>query len=457
MKKVVLAAVCLMALHIDQATAQTGKQCGTHELELQLAADNPDFYQKRAEYFAEQEALAEMDKLAGTVSKSTAQYPIPVIFHVMLNSAQINNLGGTAGINARCVAQINQLNKDFNRQNADSTFIPTGLKAFYGNANLQFSLAHTDPDGDATPGYEVLSTTANSFPMNGGQGSGYMYSSAKYHNGSPSQWDPSKYLNVWVVNFSDPNLLGIAAPPYMAYNGGQLPLNERGVTISFGTLGHKPATGPYLYYSSPYELGRTLTHELGHYFELRHIWGDDGGLCPTQSGGQDDGITDTPPQADASSGSMNGVQYDGCTSGGNGIMYMNFMDYSNDNRSLMFTIKQAQHMHVYVDGTNSESHSLTQHPELTQWPTEVSSIEPSNHFDIFPNPSNGRFSLNFAGVPQSLQQVLVTNMMGQTVFEQSAEANTGIYTIDISGMSKGIYFVQCHFAEGVVTRKIVVE
>ena len=127
MKKVVLAAVCLMALHIDQATAQTGKQCGTHELELQLAADNPDFYQKRAEYFAEQEALAEMDKLAGTVSKSTAQYAIPVIFHIMLNAAQINNLGGTAGINARCVAQIAQLNKDFNRQNADSTFIPAGL------------------------------------------------------------------------------------------------------------------------------------------------------------------------------------------------------------------------------------------------------------------------------------------------------------------------------------------
>jgi hypothetical protein len=83
-------------------------------------------------------------------------------------------------------------------------------------------------------------------------------------------------------------------------------------------------------YPTNFDLGRTLTHELGHFFEIWHTWGDDGGQCPA-TGGVDDGIADTPPEANNSAGAPTGKQYDACSgTTTDGVMYMNFMDYTDD-------------------------------------------------------------------------------------------------------------------------------
>src|SRR5690606_8315782 len=109
--------------------------------------------------------------------------------------------------------------------------------------------------------------------------------------GGADAWDPTKYLNIWVVNASEPDVLGYAIPPSYVSSG--FPLQEIGVVLDYGAFGRRGGT---LQFFSPSlnDRGRTATHEVGHFFELEHNFGGGPG-CPG-SGDVDDGIADTPPQ-----------------------------------------------------------------------------------------------------------------------------------------------------------------
>ncbi|PZF72521.1 zinc-dependent metalloprotease [Taibaiella soli] len=459
MKKTLLMAAFL-GLIVSQENVQAQefkRNCGFGIALNKYEAKDPSFREKVHAYQAEQVAQYQQLRVNGALERGTGISPIPVIFHIVVDSALYNQMGGATGIANRVNTQMDVLNRDFNRQNADSSQIPAVFKTVYGNANIQFGLAHRQPDGTTTPGYEikiVSSTVANSIAG----GSNSLFSAAKYSNqGGLDAWDNTKYLNVWVTKTGANTgnvILGVTVPQ-SSINYGQAAQAEKGIVLSGYAIGVQSSATNGQTFISGITGGRTLTHEMGHFFEIWHVWGDDNGRCPGHPGGHDDDIADTPPQADATYGNPTFPLYDSCSAAGtNGIMFMNYMDYVNDNAMHIFTNDQIINMQASLNG---ENYTLTQHPELLAWPTAVTNVEQKNNFDIYPNPTTGSFNISFNG-SGVLKAIHVLDMMGKNV--QTININNqqnGIYPIDLSGMSKGIYFVQCQFDEGVISRKIVLQ
>ncbi|MES2703059.1 MAG: zinc-dependent metalloprotease [Bacteroidota bacterium] len=423
------------------------RTCGDEALRASIIARDPG----AAAFFEDQkramQVVVEEQSSNPAAQKTTAVSAIPVIFHIVLDTAKYIQLGGATGVKRRVDSQIAVLTRDFNRGNFDSTLIPAGFKPLFGNAGIKFGLAHTAPNGKGTPGYEVRIVTATSFTSISTAFSAVKHSAS----GGLDGWDYNKYFNVWVLNFDDANLLGIATP--RSFTPMFYPANEMGVCVNYRAFGKRVAASDV--YISGIDKGRTLTHEVGHFFTMRHIWGDDAG-CPA-SGGPDDGIADTPPQADQTFGSPTGPIFDACVTGGNGIMWMNYMDYTDDGAMHMFTKNQATAMASKI-ATTGENYSLTQNPNLLLYPVGVAEVNAEPSFEVYPNPSAGVISIALGTADDDLSAISVTNMLGQQVMAIStAGTKEKLYSIDLSAMSKGIYLVKCNFASGSVTRKITLQ
>ena len=144
---------------------------------------------------------------------------------------------------------------------------------------------------------------------------------------------PTKYLNMWVCALSG-GLLG-----YAQFPGG--PSATDGVvinTLAFGTSGTAEA---------PFDLGRTATHEVGHYFNLRHIWGD------TEDCSGTDFVADTPNAAGPNYGTP-AFPTVSCGNGPNGDMFMNYMDYVDDAAMFLFTAQQVVRMRTALDAARPD-------------------------------------------------------------------------------------------------------
>jgi hypothetical protein len=224
---------------------------------------------------------------------------IPVVVNVIYKTGSQNIS------DAQIQSQIDVLNEDFRRTNSDAN--NTWSQAI--DTNIEFCLASVDPDGNTTNGIRRKQTNKPSFSANDG-----MKSSGQ----GLAPWDPSSYLNIWVCNLSS-GLLG-----YAQFPGG--PASTDGVVIDYAYFG---TTGTA---TAPFDLGRTATHEVGHWLNLRHIWGDGG--C-----GVDDFVSDTP--------ASDGPNY-GCAQGhvscGSVDMVQNYMDYSDDACMNLFTEGQSLRM-----------------------------------------------------------------------------------------------------------------
>lgn len=235
---------------------------------------------------------------------------IPVVFHIVMPDPSIVT-------DAQIAAQLDLLNKDFSGTNADSSRIPSHFKSLFGKTGLQFCLAQRTPEGDISTGIDRVITTQVSF---NNTTDGVKYASA----GGRDIWDGSRYYNVWICTLTN----GVVG--YGTFPDDNEPA-EQGVVLDYRCLPGGAFTA--------FNTGKTLTHETGHFLNLYHIWGDDNGSCT----GTDD-IDDTPNQANNTSGCFTGVRTDNCTTSGNGIMYQNYMDYSNDACLIMFTNQQVARM-----------------------------------------------------------------------------------------------------------------
>ncbi|WP_336514224.1 M43 family zinc metalloprotease [Pollutibacter soli] len=235
---------------------------------------------------------------------------IPVVFHVVLPNP---NLVTTAQL----LHQLDSLNKDFSGTNGSAANIPSWFSPLKGSTDFQFCLAQKDPRGEETNGIHRVTTTVQEFGVNNGV--------KLTSQGGTDAWNTEKYLNIWVTALSD-GIIGFGTFPESTDPEFQ------GVVIDYRSL----PNGSY----AEYNRGKTLTHEMGHYFGIYHIWGDDDGECTGT-----DYIDDTPNQADATEGCKTGKVTDSCSGPGNGIMYQNFMDYSYDRCLMMFTSDQVSRMH----------------------------------------------------------------------------------------------------------------
>ncbi len=230
---------------------------------------------------------------------------IPVVVHVVYNTAQQNIS------DAQIQSQIDVLNEDFRRTNGDRDNVWSQA----ADMQIEFCLAQTDPNGVATNGITRKSSTRTSWGTNDDV--------KKLSQGGVNPWDTSQYLNMWVANIGG-SLLG-----YAQFPGGAA--STDGVVMSPQFFGSSDK-GNGFFLSAPFDKGRTTTHEVGHFLNLRHIWGDGG--CNV-----DDFVTDTPT-SDASNGGCN-IGHVSC---GSVDMVQNYMDYSDDGCMNLFTVGQKARM-----------------------------------------------------------------------------------------------------------------
>jgi hypothetical protein len=429
MKKLLLMlTVSILFLGLVTAKAQTTetvlKRCGTADADLYNQAHDSIYKMQRQQ----------MDAYAEQWIKDNPDYNpktaviIPVVVHIIYRTGAENIS------DSRVTDQINATNTDWAGANVHpiSPFA-TSLKA---NTNVQFCLAKRDPSGAATNGITRTLTTVTSFNITGyptNSCTGYPERCAS--GGGCAAWDVTKYFNIWVCNTGSSGLCGISEFPTNPLN------NYYGSTIHyqyFGTAGS----------SAPYNLGGTLTHEMGHCFNLRHIWGDYSGCTP------DDLCGDTPSQDtyNMNTGNWSGVHTDACQTASPGMMYMNFMDYSDDIDYCNFTPNQVSRISACV-ATSGACHGLT----LSNVCSGVG-IEDNvfiQDVNIFPNPTNGELNVNFNLANPANVIVSVYNIMGEEVVSYNKEnASVVNTTLDLSKCASGVYFVKIISTNQTLTQKI---
>jgi len=297
-----LCAACLLLA--VQATAQQVRVCGTNEVLLRQLQEDPALRQR----------LDAIEDQTNQFMQSGAAHDrvvvtIPVVVHVITTTAQVVT-------DAQIQSQINVLNADFRKLNSDVANVPSVFAGLAADAELNFCLAAQTPAGAATTGIQRRTTTLASFSTNDNV--------KRFSTGGLNAWDATKYLNLWVCNLSG-GVLG-----YAQFPGGTAATDGVVITYTgFGTTGSAAA---------PFNKGRTGTHEVGHWLNLYHIWGDDSPSCTGS-----DNCADTPNQADENYGCP-AFPAVSCSNGPNGDMSMNYMDYTDDACMYMFTTGQKARM-----------------------------------------------------------------------------------------------------------------
>jgi len=288
------------------------RMCATAEVHHRLLED-PEYQRRRArvERFARRAV-----PLSGIVD-------IDVVVHVVLQNP-------TAVTDAQVYTQIDVLNEDFHVANADIGQVPSVWTGLVGDAELRFRLAPVDPAGNKTNGITRTQTAVASFGTN---------DAVKFAaSGGVDAWNTDRYLNFWVCELSG-GVLG-----YAQFPGG--PPDTDGVVILASAFGRGGSA------RAPFDLGRTATHELGHYFDLRHIWGDRVACLG------DDLVADTPQHEQPNYGTPAFPQVT-CNNMPDGEMFMNFMDYVDDVAMFMFTKLQVSRMRTALAGPRA---NLMQNP-----------------------------------------------------------------------------------------------
>ncbi|MCE7072674.1 choice-of-anchor J domain-containing protein [Dyadobacter sp. CY327] len=246
----------------------------------------------------------------GKSLKTTANVTIPVVFHVVSNRQSLIT-------DEQILAQLDTINADYAGINGSASRVPSHFRALFGQSGIQFCLAQRTPNETPTTGIERYPTSRANFD--------YTTNLVKHaETGGATAWDTDRYLNIWICDLSGGTL------GYATFPDDGVP-DEQGVVIDFGSLPGGNVAG--------YNAGKTLTHELGHFFNLYHIWGDDNGGCNGT-----DQVDDTPNQGNSTGTCPTGIQTDNCTQTAPGIMYQNYMDYTSDNCLIMFTKGQVVRM-----------------------------------------------------------------------------------------------------------------
>lgn len=305
MKKILLSAVSLLLLiscSNDETSSSTNlstttsghehhRGCASHEVLEQQLRENPELAAKMQEIERfTQNAITNGRLVNGKIE-------IPVVVNVLYKTTA-ENISLT-----QIQSQIDVLNKDFNALNSDFNQVPTTFSGVKANVGISFVL-------DAV--YRK-STTKTSW--------GTRDAMKKTNQGGIAPTSPTTKLNLWVCTIGG-GILG-----YAQFPGGSSATD--GVVIDskyFGTTGTATA---------PFNKGRTATHEVGHWMNLRHIWGD--ATCGS------DLVNDTPTHNTANYGMPVFPHYSTCT--GTPIeMTMNYMDYTDDAGMYMFSNGQKSRM-----------------------------------------------------------------------------------------------------------------
>ncbi len=329
---------------------------------------------------------------------------------------------------AQALNQLDVLNADFAGTGNNVTKLLQEFIPLVADAQMQFCLATSDPDGQPTSGITYTSTTISNIATKTEEGGRIAIHYDQ--TGGKTGWDPSRYINIWVGEYG--GILGSASFPGMA------PYPEEiGLILDpafFGSIGDAGQSG---YFSG----GHTLTHEMGHFFGLKHIWGSGFDThCD-----DDDEIDDTPKAAGP---------YYGCPSGqqiscGVSNMYQNFMDFTDDRCLAAFSHGQVALMQsvqeIFYPDLAVEGACTAYTTTFSAWYDQlVWSHDPSAATYVVYGPDGW----------MGFKDIQVYSSDGKIIIDDQWEAQLS-YLIDLSNVSAGIYFVRISDGDKEFVRKVV--
>lgn len=385
----------MVLICLGVVAVQAQHRCATVEKTEELARQNPAYAEGKAAF--EQMCAQYESGALDQPHRDSKQIDLAVVVHVLYQN-EANNISYE-----QIKSQIDALNRDFDAAHEDLDKIPELWRGLVVSSGIRFHLADKDPDGNFTNGITRTQTNRSDI----GDSEDYFKSS----QGGIDPWPQPHYINIWVCEISS-TILGFTILPSstMAANDG-IVIDPR----AFGTIGTAQA---------PYDGGRTLVHEMGHYLGLRHVWGDDDGSCTAT-----DYMNDTPWQMEANYGCSN-FPHLSCINEGNGDMFMNYMDYANDSCALLFTERQVSFMRLVL---------LTSRVTLlhSQAYTGVDERNRKSATKVYPNPSSGIFHLEFPSGNRP-EEGHVIDSKGQVLRTLYPESD--IIRLDISDCQEGVYY-----------------
>ncbi len=373
-------------------------------------------------------------------------YEIPVIFHIV-HSGDIKGQGNNIS-REQVIAQMIVLNQDFRRTNPDAADTPEAFQEIAADIKIQFKLAQLDENDEIMeePGihrYEDRSRAT------------WTHEEIQEILKPTTIWDPDKYLNVWVVPLSNNNDFGYAQSPEQSGLTGVVILpsdkpETDGVYVNVRTFGSNfTSVGSSFRLRLNYDRGRTLTHEVGHWLGLRHIWGDGG--C-----GQDDFCDDTPVTGRDHDG-LGDCSFPGpntCSSDPRPDMFQNYMDYTNDVCMNLFTNDQKARMRIVLE-------NAPRRKEVIANADLVLAINRSqvlaNTTRLFPNPGVNHTQLQMNNKLQGAITINISDLRGKVLQESIAtKASTQVQLdLPIQGLPKGVYIVTIKTKYGSTSKRLV--
>lgn len=415
----------LLLLVVFQISFGQQRTCGMQEHMDQMMF-NPvlkkQYEERQAKFQVEYQKLIEKQlakKNGYVVDNANVVIRIPVAVHYP--TAGSANAALKTCLRNFAQNQVNILNADYNATNTDvinwanvSVFYP-GVNI--GDLDIEFVLAtQNHPAGTGLVNGDVAVTFGTNF-LSGAN--------------SDAAW--SGYMNFVVRNQSG-TTLGYSPLGGSPGAGQTVVMDNNAFASGLGCTGFVPG--------APYNLGRTVTHELGHFFNLNHTFGNNTGC-----GADDDGIADTPQVAEPTYGCPDDGSVAGCLVGQTALT-MNYMDYTNDACMYMFTVGQKNVALAYINSI------------LSEFNTNVLNAEGfvNSDFSFYPNPSKGTFNLQFKEVVSDFN-VEIFDITGKVVYVNEFYQNSDLVKeIKIQNeISKGIYFMNIKTNEGLVTKKIIIE
>lgn len=350
------------------------------------------------------------DRLSKQRSSKHKVYRIPVVVHI----SHHNEPEGTgANLSTATIHQlIENLNNDFRRKKGTLGYNehPAGV-----DTRIEFQLAQISPTGLSTSGinrinYSEIDSTFTSY------------------------WNPKVYLNIWFDSYRTLAFLGKAVFPETDLPGIPSPTKD---TVRDGVLINSKPFQPGI--KTPFNLGRTLTHEIGHWLGLRHIWGD--GDCS-----KDDFCDDTPPMSH-SNNTCTGPIPTACD--GQPAMIENYMDYSEDACMNIFTRDQMLRMHTVLENSPRRK-ELSTSPGLIRNPIN------SMQLVAYPNPAQKNITLEFGlELIGKTTQIKIYSLQGRLLkTTQFLATQRMIFTLPIT--SSNLLFLQVQNDVINETRKIIV-
>lgn len=393
--------------------------------------------------------LTKITKALKTAKKSitgkatNTKYVIPIVFHVVdqnpekVTDAQVNSA-------------IKILNEDFTATNTEIPNIANYFKPIIGALDIEFRLARIDPNGNTVTGINRVTANGICRSTNGGQGE--MATNCPVKVTAPA-WDTDRYLNVWVINDVTGGTTNASTNSGWAFRSESVPNideGEDGIVYNHRFLGTTGSSDAARFLG---DIKRTLTHEVGHYLNLKHTHQD---FCNTSRGG--DLVDDTPP-----------VKFDNCGSccpddinnpnefylscdGATPINVQNYMTYSGC--PSMFTAGQAIRMEASL--LSSIRQNLWAEENLIKTGVannDILSVETQDILElkVYPNPTQNILNIESK---TALSLITIYNITGKKI--KSEKTNQLKLTLNLSDIANGVYMLNISDNQGnKTTRKLI--